>query len=261
MSEPLVLVRDEGGVRWLTLNRPDKRNALSGELVRALRDALEEARGCGARCIALTGAGKAFSAGADLEALRAMRTATLEENVADSTALADLLHAIARHPLPVIAALNGHAIAGGAGLAVACDFTVAVGGASFGFTEVRIGFVPAIVLNFLLRTVGEKTARDLCLTGRRLTVEEARDLGLVGRVVEPGALEEAVAEIAAELAATSPAAVARTKELFVELGALPLDEGLRHAAEANAHARATPDCREGIAAFLEKRRPDWMEKR
>jgi methylglutaconyl-CoA hydratase len=261
VSDPLVLVRDEGPVRWLTLNRPEKRNALSRELVDALHAALEDARESVARCLALTGAGKAFSAGADLEALRSMRTATLEENLADSAALADLLHAIARHPLPVIAALNGHAIAGGAGLAVACDFTVATSGALFGFTEVRIGFVPAIVMNFLLRTVGEKVARDLCLTGRRLPVEEARDLGLIGRVVEPGALAEAVAGIAAELATTSPQAVARAKELFLELRALPLDEGLRHAAEANARARATPDCQEGIAAFLEKRTPEWVKER
>lgn len=247
----MIETRDAGPVRWITLNRPDKRNALNADMVTAIGGALDD---CGeARCVAITGAGKAFSAGADLKALQEMRDASFDENLADSRHLAHLFEKIATHPLPIIAALNGHAFGGGAGLAVACDFALARPGVLFGFTEVRIGFVPAIVMNFLLRTVGEKVARDLCLTGRRLPVEDAQDLGLLTVVDD---LEEAVAEIGAEIARCGPQAVATTKRHFLELRPLDLDPS----AEANAYARATPDCREGIAAFLEKRKPRWDKR-
>jgi methylglutaconyl-CoA hydratase len=182
-ADPLVIVRDEGPVRWLVLNRPDVRNALSAELVSELKTALDAAACSPARLIAIAGNGKAFSAGADLKALRAMRTASLEENEEDSQHLAELFEKIARQPQPLVAVVDGPAIAGGAGLAVACDITLASDQARLGFTEVRIGFVPAIILNFLLRSVGEKTVRELCLTGRVLEAREAAELGLVSRVV------------------------------------------------------------------------------
>ena len=258
MSEPLILVRDEGPVRWLTLNRPDKRNALSGELVFELLAALDEARDA-ARCVAITGAGSCFSAGADLAALQRMQTATKEENLADSLALAGLFRVIAEYPLPIIAAVNGHALGGGAGLAVACDFTVAADTATLGFTEVRIGFVPAIVLNFLIRVTGERAARELCLTGRRVSADEAAAMGLVNRVVASDALPGAVAAIGDELHAASPEAIATTKRLFLDLRPMSLADGLRHGAEKNATARGSDDCREGIAAFLEKRKPRWSD--
>ena len=257
----LVLVRDEGPVRWLTLNRPDVRNALSADLVEALRAELDAARDCGVRCIALTGAGTVFSAGADLKALEAMQSASYGENLADSQLLTLLFGAIAGHPLPIVAAVNGHAIAGGAGLAIACDAAFVARGAKLGFTEVRIGFVPAIILNFLLRTAGEKVLRDLCLTGRLISGDEAAAHGLVNEAVEPEALAARVADFAAEIAKTSPNAVARTKQLFLELRSRPLTDGLIHAAVANARARATDDCREGIAAFHQKRKPTWIEEK
>jgi len=253
----ILHVRDEGPVRWLVLDRPDKRNALNAELVKRLQEELERARDCAARCIAITGSGSTFSAGADLEELRKMQTASWEKNLADSLQIADLFQAIAEHPLPVIAAVNGHAIAGGAGLAVACDFAIAAAGARFGFPEVRIGFVPAIVMNFLLRAVGENLARALCITGRLEPMEDARRLGLVQMVVEPDELERVVASIGEEIAGASREAIARTKALFLKLRPLPLEEGLRAAAEENAEARGTDDCQEGIAAFLEKREPKW----
>ena len=247
----MIEIRDEGPVRWITLNRPEKRNALNAEMVTALRNALD---GTGdARCLAITGAGKAFSAGADLQALQDMRTATYEENLADSQHLAGLFLAIAEHPLPVAACVNGHAIAGGAGLAIACDFTYAVPGAMYGFTETRIGFIPAIVMNFLMRRVGERVSRDLCLTGRLMDTGEAESLGLLAVHDDPSA---AVAALGNEIAQCSPEAVARTKRHFLELR--PLD--LSASAAANAHARATDDCREGIAAFLEKRKPRWQNE-
>jgi len=250
----LVLVRDDGPVRRLTLNRPDARNALSAELVDALKDAL--AAPSDARCVAITGAGKAFSAGADLKALRTMQGASYEENLADSQSLAGLFLAIAEHPLPVVAAVNGHAIAGGAGLALACDATFLARGAKFGFTEVRIGFVPAIILNFLLRTAGEKLLRDLCLTGRLLEGDEASPL--VTEVVDPGDLEARVNGFAGEVAKAGPEAVAATKKLFLDLR--PLEDGLGLAAEINAEARSSDECHEGIAAFLEKRNPSWRNE-
>ncbi len=253
----LVLVRDEGPVRWLTLNRPEKRNAINGSLVEALKLALEDAKDSSARCVAITGAGTAFSAGADLAALQSMRTASWEENLTDSLALADLFERISNHPLPVIAAVNGHAVAGGAGLAIACDFAVGVDDAKLGFSEVKVGFVPAVVMNFLLRAVGENVARALCITGRLEPMADARRLGLVQMVVARDALETAVQSIGDEIASASPEAIARTKALFLKLRPLPLTEGLRAAAEENAEARGTDECKEGIAAFLEKRKPRW----
>ncbi|MDH3591146.1 MAG: enoyl-CoA hydratase-related protein [Planctomycetota bacterium] len=253
MSDRLVLVRDDGPVRWLTLNRPAKRNALNAELVTALKEAL--AAPGKARCLAITGEGNTFSAGADLAALKAMRNATPAENEADSRHLAELFLQIAEHPLPIIAAMNGHALGGGAGLAVACDLTFAVPGALFGFTEVCVGFVPAIVLNFLVRTVGEKEARALCLTGQKIPVEEAQKAGILG--VTP-ALRDTVTYFGEQFARTSPEAVAHTKRLFLQLDGLPLKDGVMLAAKENAAARATSDCREGIAAFLEKRYPRWV---
>ena len=259
MPDPVLLVRDEVPVRWLTLNRPDKRNALNAELIAALTAALEATpQDDGIRCLALTGAGKVFSAGADLAALRAMMDAGEEENLADSRTLARLLSAIQGHPLPVIAALNGHAIAGGAGLSAACDLTIAVREAQLGFPEVRIGFLPAIVLNFLLRTLGHKAARDLCLTGRRIGADDALAMGLINEVCEQAQLQERVRAIGAEIAQCSPEAVAATKLMFLELGAAgSLEEGLEIAVRLNADARMTDDCREGVTAFLEKRKPRW----
>jgi methylglutaconyl-CoA hydratase len=254
-----VAVRDEGPVRWIALDRPEKRNALDAAMVEALLGALEASRGSAARCIALTGAGAAFSAGADLAALRRMAEEPFERNLADAQRLADLFLAIAEHPLPVVAAVNGPALGGGAGLVAACDRAIGVDSAQLGFTEVRLGFVPAIVLNFLVRRVSGAAARDLCLTGRRIDANEAKALGLLDEVVPPGGLEAGVAAVGALFAECSPEAIARTKRLFVELPHLSLPQALRAAADANARARATDDCREGIAAFLERRPPRWRD--
>ena len=247
----MIDIRDEGCVRWLTLDRPDKRNALNAAMVTALRESLKDTGD--ARCLAITGAGNTFSAGADLDALQAMQDQSYEENLADSRHLSELFVEIVRHTLPIVAALNGHAIAGGAGLAVACDFTLASPGALFGFTEVRVGFIPAIVMNFLVRGAGEKVARALCLSGRRLPVEGLERQGLLTVVPDLGA---AVAELGARIARSSPEAIAATKRHFLEL--FPLD--LEASAAANARARGTDDCKEGIAAFLEKRNPSWSRE-
>jgi methylglutaconyl-CoA hydratase len=248
-----------GSVLTLTLDRPEKRNALSADLVAALTAALRETASDDAvRVVVLAGAGKAFSAGADLAALQALQTASAEANLADSEALAALFETIYRLPKPVVAKVNGHAIAGGCGLAAVCDFALVAEGAKLGFTETRIGFVPAIVAVFVVRKLGEAVARDLLLRGHLIEAAEAARVGLVTRAVPADALEEAVDAIARELAAeTSASAVALTKRLLADVPGMGLAEGLSYAARLNALARATDDCRAGVAAFLGKTDPPW----
>jgi methylglutaconyl-CoA hydratase len=251
-----------GPTATLTLDRPDKRNALNAALVGDLKDALGEAAADDAvRTVVLTGAGSAFSAGADLASLEALQDASPEENLDDSAHLAELFEQIYRHPKPVIAKVNGHAIGGGAGLAAVCDFAFVAEGAKIGFTEVRIGFVPAIVMIFVRRKLGETAARDLLLRGRLLAASEAAEIGLVARAVPDGELDEAVAELAGELAReTSPAALRLTKEALAQTSGMGLSEALAYATQLNALARSTDDCQAGIAAFLDKRDPPWKEE-
>ncbi len=258
-----VLVHRDGPVCTLTLNRPDKRNALSADLVGALKAALADAAAEEAvRVVVLTGAGKVFSAGADLAALDALQTASPMDNLADSQHLAELFEAIYRHPKPVIGKVNGHAIAGGCGLAAVCDIALVSDRAKLGFTETRIGFVPAIVSVFVLRKLGEAAARDLMLRGHLITADEAAEVGLIMRVVAPDELDEAVADLAHELATeTSGTAIALTKQLLADVPGMGLNEALGHAVQLNALARGTDDCKAGIAAFLGKTDPPWRSGR
>ena len=246
-------------VLTLRLNRPDKRNALNADLVTALKVALEEAEADeDLRTLVLTGAGSAFSAGADLSSLRAMRDAGPMENQHDSRHLAELFRRIYQHPMPVIAKIKGHAVGGGCGLATVCDFAYAAEGTKLGFTEVRIGFVPAIVMVFLRRTLGETQARDLLLRGRLVDATTAAELGLVTRAVPEGALDEAVEDLARELACeTSGSAVALTKQMLARVPGMGLDEALDYAVQMNAFARGTDDCQAGIKAFLNDEDPPW----
>lgn len=255
----LVLSSRADGVLTLTLNRPDKRNALGADLVDALKKALEDASTDDhIRVVVLTGAGKVFSAGADLAALEGLQTASAEANLADSQHLAELFRAIYEHPKPVIAKVNGHAIAGGCGLAAVCDFSLVADGAKLGFTEVRIGFVPAIVSVFVLRKLGEAAARDLMLRGHLVSASEAAAIGLVTRAVSADDLDAEVDALAHELATqTSASAVALTKRLLADVPGMGLGEALGHAVQLNALARSTDDCKAGIAAFLNKTDPPW----
>jgi methylglutaconyl-CoA hydratase len=258
----LVHYDTEGRVVTITLNRPDKRNALNAALVSMLADALDRAEvDDAARAIVLTGAGSAFSAGADLTALRSLQDASAEENRADSRRLADLFRRIYEHPKPIIACVNGHAIGGGCGLAAACDFALASTDAKLGFTEVRLGFVPAIVSVFVTRKLGEAAARDLLLRGRLVAAGEAADAGLVTRAVAPDALESEARDLAREIAReTSGTAVALTKELLANVRGMGLAEALDYAATVNALARSTGDCRAGVEAFLEGDDPPWKRE-
>lgn len=259
MSETTILVADEGEVRTITLNRPDRRNAMTPAMQLELLAALEAAAVGSCRVVVLKGAGQAFCSGLDLAAMQGMIDKSATEHRADAERIARLLRTLYELPKPTIAAVHGAAIAGGTGLATICDFTLAVPVANFGYTEARIGFVPALVSAFLALQIGDKRARDLLLTARLFDAEEAFRLGLVNEVVPPDALAEHVAALARMLAANSPASLAATKRLLAAQNKAWLDAAIAQALEANAQARETADFREGIAAFLEKRKPLWTK--
>lgn len=239
----------------ITLNRPDKRNALSPLMIAELTNAFTQASANPAcRVVLLQAEGKAFCAGMDLDTLQQAASQSHEQNLADSRRLAALFQSIYESPKPVIAVVNGAALAGGCGLATVCDFTLAVPEAMFGYTEVKIGFIPAIVSVFLVRFAGEKRARELMLSARLFHASEALSFGLVTELVAADKIQARALELAATLAANSPQALAATKALLNKIS--PLD--LEPACEANAAARQTPDCQEGVRAFLEKRKPNWI---
>jgi len=241
----------------LTLNRPDKRNAISYELIAELSRALEEVKQSSARVLILTGAGKAFCSGMDLDDLKTLIGRSPEQSVKDSRTMVSLFRSLYEFPKPTIAAVNGAAIAGGTGLALLCDFTLAVPEAKFGYTEVRIGFVPAIVSTFLLRQVGEKIARDLLLTGRIFDAEEAQRIGLLTQIVPQEQLMNRARELAAQLMENSPVSLMYSKRLLTDHARAELDAQIEAAIRENAEIRATADFREGITSFLEKRKPKW----
>ncbi|MCS6868478.1 enoyl-CoA hydratase/isomerase family protein [Thermus sp.] len=247
---------ERGRIYRVFLNDPERRNPLSPGMVEGLLQALEEAEGDPeARALVLTGRGTAFSAGADLAFLERVTEMGAEENYRHSLSLMRLFHRLYTFPKPTVAAVNGPAVAGGAGLAMACDLVVMDQEAKLGYTEVRIGFVAALVSVILVRAVGEKVAKDLLLTGRLVGAEEAKALGLVNRVAAPGrALEEALA-LAEEVAKNAPTSLRLSKELLLALPGMGLEDGFRLAALANAWVRETGDLREGIRAFFEKRPP------
>lgn len=247
---------ERGRVATVFLSDPERRNPLSPEMVEGLLQALDALEADPeVRVVVLTGRGRAFSAGADLAFLEKVTELGAEENYRHSLSLMRLFHRLYTFPKPTVAAVNGPAVAGGAGLALASDLVVMDGEAQMGFTEVRIGFVAALVSVLLTRAVGEKAAKDLLLTGRLLGAEEAKALGLVNRVAPPGkALEEARA-LAEEVAGNAPTSLRLTKELLLALPGMGLEEGFRLAALANAWVRETGDLKEGIRAFFERRKP------
>lgn len=243
-----------------TLNRPDKRNAISFDLIDDLLHALDEVAKSEAIVLIITGAGQAFCSGMDLENLKALLGRTPEENFKDSQAMVRLFRSVYEFPKVTIAAVNGAAIAGGTGLALLCDFTLAVAQAKFGYTEVRIGFVPAIVSTFLLRQIGEKQARDLLLTGRLFDAREAAQMGLVNEIVPAERLMARARVLAALLMENSPSSLRATKQLLTNHARAELDTQIDAAVRENAAIRTTADFREGILSFLEKRKPVWTGK-
>jgi methylglutaconyl-CoA hydratase len=254
-----IAVSDEGPIRAITLNRPKRRNAMTPEMQMELIAALEAAATSSCRVLLLSGSGEAFCSGLDLSVLKDMKNETAFDHRADAERIARLFLALYELPMPTIAAVHGAAIAGGSGLAFLCDFTLATPAAKFGFTEVRIGFVPALVSAFLAFQLGDKQIRDLLLTGRLFNAQEALRLGLVNEIVPPEELAQRVQLLAETLLANSPQSLAATKQLLAAQNKARLDAALVAAIEANAQARETADFREGIAAFLEKRRPMWSK--
>ena len=257
MSYETLTYDGVGEIATVTLNRPEKRNAISRRMIEDLLSALNEMETGPARVGIITGAGKAFCAGMDLDGLRAIAGQSAEENVEDSVRMATMFHRIHSFPKPLISAVNGAAIAGGCGIATLADFTLAAPDAKFGYTEVKIGFIPALVSVFLRRQVGEKVARDLLLSGRIIEAAEALRLGLVSEIVTSEKLLDRARELAATLAASSPTSILRTKRLLLHNGEAALLAELEVAIRENADIRSTDDFREGVASFLEKRAPKW----
>jgi methylglutaconyl-CoA hydratase len=260
MSYGTVILQTEGELATLTLNRPEKRNALSPELIADILEALDAIERGPERGAILTGAGQSFCAGMDLAALRKLADQTPAENLADARRTLGLFRRVWSFPKPLIAAVNGAAVAGGAGLATLCDFTIAAPEAQFGYPEVRIGFMPALISAFLQLQVGEKVARDLLLTGRIFGADEARALGLVNRVVPADQVLPTAREIAANLMLNSPNSLLLTKRLLVRVEEDELKRRLELGIAESVAIRDTPELREGLTAFLEKRKPNWSRK-
>ena len=257
MSYTTLKLELDGEIGIITLNRPEKRNAISPAMIDDLLGVLDEAERGPARVVILTGAGKAFCAGMDLKALRELASQTHEQNVADAERMGKMFHRVYSFPKPLIAAVNGAAIAGGTGLATLADFTLAVPEAKFGYTEVRIGFLPAVVSVFLLRQVGEKITRELLLTGKIFDASEAHRLGLVTQLVPQEKLMESARELAQLLITSSPTSLRRTKRIILRWNEKEIERDLAIAIRESAEIRPTADFREGLASFLEKRKPEW----
>lgn len=243
----------DGGILTATLNRPDKKNAIDTPMIDGLLDVLGRADlDAGVRVVALRGAGSDFCAGMDLNELLASADKSVEENRRAALHFAEIFVRMRRLPKPIVAVVRGRALAGGCGLATACDIVVAAESAKFGYPEVQRGFVPAIVMTLLKRAVGEKVAFDLAATGRILEASEGAALGLVSRVYEDSDFDDQAGEVLRALAGASASALAFTKQQFYQLDGLPFEEGLRLGADVNAVSRTTPDFRAALQAFLKK---------
>lgn len=246
-------------IAFITLNRPEKRNALSHELVSELTSAFEKASTeSQVKVVVLRATGEAFCAGADLGYLQKLQQFSYEENVADSNHLKELFLKIYTLNKVVIAQIQGHALAGGCGLAAVCDFSFAVPAAKFGYTEVKIGFIPAIVMVFLLRRMGEGKSKQLLLSGDLISAEEAQTVGLINYISTAERLESDVLDFATRLITTNSAqSMTNTKHMIAAVQSMPLEQALDYASTMNAKARGSEDCQRGIAAFLNKEKIIW----
>lgn len=257
MSLVHYTVKDK--VAFITLNRPEKRNALNHELVAALKDEFDKAAADDqAKVIVLKAEGEAFCAGADLGYLQQLQKFSFEENLQDSRHLKELFLKIYTHPKIVIAQVQGSALAGGCGLATVCDFVVSVPAAKFGYTEVKIGFIPAIVTIFLLRKLGEAKAKEMLISGELFSADQVLKMGLINYVVEIDQLEQHVLQLAKKLVETnSGESMKLTKQMIATIPSMSIENALNYAAEMNAKARGSEDCKRGIAAFLNKEKLTW----
>ena len=257
MGYPTLTLQHDNEVASIALTVPEKRNAVSSQMITDLLAALEHAQESSSRVLIITGAGKAFCAGMDLGELHSLGKQTVTKNFEDSRRLAKLFYRLFGFPKPVIAAVNGAAIAGGCGIATLADFTLAVPEAKFGYSEVKIGLVPAIVSVFLRRQIGDKRTRELLLSGTIFDSAEAMRLGLVTEIVPSETLMARARELANSLLASGPTALTRTKKLLLDFEKVAIRADLEAAIEASAEVRSTAEFREGISAFFEKRAPRW----
>jgi methylglutaconyl-CoA hydratase len=243
----------DGPVARLTLNRPEKRNALDSEMASELRRALaDSAKNSEVRVVLISGAGKDFSSGADLAALHQIANATVMENVADARQLADVFLDMRRHPRPIIAAVRGRALAGGCGIATAADIILASESAQFGYPEVKIGFVPAMVMAIVRRSVSEKRAFELLTSGEPFPARAALEIGMINRIFPDTTFDREVESYAAQLATRSSSALSLTKSLLYQIDSMSFEAALSAGVQTNAIARLTDDCRRGIEQFLKR---------
>lgn len=254
----MLQLQQDGPVARLTLNRPEVRNAFNDELVeRVTRAARALARPGPSRVLILEGAGPVFCAGADLTWMSRMVAYSREENMLDASRVAIMFQALDTLPLPVVARVQGAALGGGAGLAAVADVVVAAEDAVFGFTEVKLGILPAVISPYVLAKIGRSAARHLFLTGERFSAARAREVGLVHHVVPAADLDATVDRVVRDLLTSSPSAIAATKELLRLIACESTDNVIGVTSEAIAEQRVSPEGQEGMRAFLEKRKPDW----
>jgi methylglutaconyl-CoA hydratase len=251
-----VRIESQGPVTTVRLHRPDARNAFNEVLIAELTQAFGSIP-ASARVVVLAGEGNAFCAGADVSWMKKSKDYTEEENARDAAAMAAMLRAIDECPKPVLARVNGPALGGGSGLVAACDIAIAAETSMFGFTEVRLGIMPAVISTFVLPKVGLRAARRYFLTGERFGAREALAMGLVHEVVAPDALDAKVQAITGELLQCGPRAVESAKKLLREVAGQTRDQAIDHTVRAIARLRVTPEAQEGLGAFLEKRKPNW----
>jgi methylglutaconyl-CoA hydratase len=253
-ADQIALYDVSEGVARITLNRPEKRNALNDELIAAVKELLRRADGDeGVEVILLTGAGDDFCSGADLAALQKISTASVEENLNDAASLMEVFTLIRSVRQPVIAAVKGRALAGGCGLASACDMVLASRSARFGYPEVKIGFVPAMVMAILRRNISEKRAFELLTMGNEITAAEAVEIGLANRVMDDEAFDDEVDAYINQFKRTSSSAVALTKRLLYQIDAMSFEDALRCGVDTNVTARMSEDCKRGVERFLKRR--------
>jgi methylglutaconyl-CoA hydratase len=256
-----ILVSQEGSVVRIALNRPQVHNAFNETMVQELRQAFEAVcRTEGVRVVVLTGQGKSFCAGADLNWMSQVKDYSFEDNLKESKSLAELMYAIYALPVPTIARVNGAAIGGGAGLMAACDLAIAAQTAKFSLSEVKLGLVPAVISPYVIRRVGESACREFFLTGERLTAEKALRFGLINEVVPLEDLDEAVQERVTQLQSSGPQALSTCKEILRRVPGMSFEEARAYTAEIIASLRISQEGQEGMSAFLEKRKPGWAEK-
>jgi methylglutaconyl-CoA hydratase len=252
MSDKVLFSVHEGIAR-ITLNRPEKRNALDGEMIAGIRQVLAQAaQDTAVRVVVITGAGQDFCSGADLAALQRLQEAGAMENLSDARRMADLFLDMRRHPRPIVATVRGRALAGGCGVATCADFVLAAESAQFGYPETKIGFVPAVVMAILRRSVSERRALELLVTGENIPARTALEIGMINRVYADATFEADSESHIAQLAARSTSAVALTKSLLYQIDGISFEAALSAGVQTNAIARLTEDYRRGIEQFLKK---------